>query len=95
MLNFNDLPTEIKQLIFKENRITAMNEHYKNNFKDVIEEINYTSNIVWDELSMMDDYLETDILIGNYILDEVTDARLQLQYEIQLETQLDYYLEHG
>jgi len=44
MMNYNNLPADIKFLIFQQNRISALNKRYKKNYNNVINEINFINN---------------------------------------------------
>ena len=46
-LNYNNLPSDIHYLIYKQNRIDAQNRKYKHNYKNVIREINFFYNNIY------------------------------------------------
>ena len=48
MLDFNNLPDDIKGLIFKHNRISAETEKNKNKFNNVMSELKEFDQLTWD-----------------------------------------------
>ena len=78
MINFNDLPADIKHLIFKNNRNEALNKKYKRDMNSVINTLN--------KINKMNDFN------AEYIYMRILDDFNENYEEIMQEIQDDFYI---
>ena len=80
MINFNDLPDDIMQIIFKNNRIDALNKKYKRDFNEVINTLNeinkiinkneeYINKIIINEFNINYDLILTQMYNNNFYIE--------------------------
>tara|TARA_R110000744_G_scaffold65792_1_gene134696 strand:- start:265 stop:537 length:273 start_codon:yes stop_codon:yes gene_type:complete len=89
MINFNELPNDIKFLIFSKNRKETSDEIKHNKFKhgNVILELEEITSLTFAEFYDIDQ--EDTFSMSMF------ECITQYKMESYLERQLDYYLEHG
>ena len=92
---FNELPDDIKLLIFSMNRTETSNEIKKNklNLYNVMCELEEIKSLTLAEFYDEDE--EEEYTLSGAMLDCIRECEMESQIESQMEDALDYYLEHG
>jgi len=96
MLNFNELPADIKELIFKNNRPATSreinnNKEKYNNVLDHIESIiELTCTDYYDDTEE-DNIIDNDWGFGNAMLECITNENIENMLENQMEKAWDLY----
>jgi hypothetical protein len=98
MINFNELPNDIKNLIFEKNRAWTSNEIQMNKriFLEVIDHINEiaetTSQIYYDQ-DEEDNVIDNNWGFGNAMLECIVEENMENKFDIQMEIDIDNYYE--
>jgi len=93
-INFNDLPSDIKNLIFKENRMSAYKKRQETNKHYLLNHINMLNNIYnnMKELLEKDEDNEPSTLLDHeYCMEYLQDLAIDLEYERLQEIQFNEY----
>ena len=95
-INFNDLPSDIKYLIFSKNRKEISNEIKKNKKKflevmDHIEEIIETTMQVYYDANEEEEIIDWSWGFGNAMLECIIEENNEYSYELQLEESIEKY----
>lgn len=86
-INFQDLPSDIKNLIFSQNRSWTKNEIEKNKFKflevlDHLEEIVETTNQIYYEANEEEEFTEDGYGFVYAMLECINEENLNNKYDI-------------
>ena len=86
MMNFNDMPDEIKTLIFGFNRAKQV-EIEKEKFKMVMDDLRDMTELTYT------DYYDEDDIFANALIQAVNEINMDNRFHIYQENQLDKYLD--
>ena len=86
MMNFNDMPDEIKTLIFGFNRAKQV-EIEKVKFKMVMDDLRDMTELTYT------DYYDEDDIFANALMQAVNEINMDNRFHIYQEKQLDNYLD--
>ena len=86
MMNFNDMPDEIKTLIFGFNRAKQV-EIEKVKFKMVMDDLRDMTELTYT------DYYDEDDIFANALMQAVNEINMDNRFHIYQENQLDKYLD--
>ena len=86
MMNFNDMPDEIKTLIFGFNRAKQV-EIEKVKFKMVMDDLRDMTELTYT------DYYDEDDIFANALMQAVNEINMDNRFHIYQENQLDNYLD--
>lgn len=99
MINFNELPNDIKNLIFEKNRAwnSKINNEIKMNkriFLEVIDHINEiaetTSQIYYDQ-DEEDNIIDNNWGFGNAMLECINEENMENKFDIEMEINIQNY----
>jgi hypothetical protein len=98
MINFNELPNDIKNLIFQNNRAWTSNE-IQNNKRKFLEVIDHIEEVAETTVQMYYDQDEEDNVIdnnwgfGNAMIECIVEENMENKFDIQMEIDIDNYYE--
>lgn len=98
MINFNELPNDIKNLIFQNNRAWSSNEIQNNKRKflevlDHIQEIAETTAQIYYDQDEEDNVIDNNWGFGNAMIECIVEENMENKFDIQMEINLDNYYE--
>jgi hypothetical protein len=96
MINFNELPNEIKEIIFKKNRSWTSNQINRNKekFEMVIDELRgMVENTIYSYYNEEDEFniIDYDWGFGNALIECINDINLDNKLDNQMEDMIDNY----
>ena len=94
-MNFNNLPCDLKLMIFKINRLAQREEYLKNKktFNEVIEHVKELGGYVLENYGLLEeneyDGIENENSISESIFEELMDRKIAYSQEFALDKYLD------
>ena len=84
-INFNDLPCDIKYLIFKQNRFSAIKEKQQRNKNRLLNHIDMINKIMDNDFAMIENVIRNQDLFeaeycNEYLLEDELDALQEAQF---------------